>query len=47
LVSDACLFIHKKKNSFIFFHVDDLIVVGQTERFEDLFLAHFPNSSAH
>lgn len=37
-VSDACLFIHKDKDSFIFFHVDDLIVVGQTERFKNLFL---------
>ncbi|KNZ55537.1 hypothetical protein VP01_2654g2 [Puccinia sorghi] len=46
-VSDACLFIHKDKESFIFFHVDDLIVVGQTERFEELFLDRFPNSSAH
>jgi hypothetical protein len=46
-VSDACLFIHSKKNSFIFFHVDDLIVVGQTDRFEKSFLARFPNSTAH
>jgi hypothetical protein len=38
-VLDACLFIHKDKNSFIFFHVDDLIVVGQTNIFKDLFLA--------
>jgi hypothetical protein len=45
--SDACLFIHKKKNSFIFFHVDDLIVVGQTDHFEKLFLKRFPNSTAH
>jgi hypothetical protein len=46
-VSDACLFIHKEKNSFIFFHVDDLIVVGQTEKFEEKFLNRFPNSTAH
>jgi hypothetical protein len=46
-VSDACLFIHKDKNSFIFFHVDDLIVVGRTERFEKQFLSRFPNSTAH
>jgi hypothetical protein len=46
-VSDACLFIHKNKNSSIFFHVDDLIVVGQVEAFEELFLLHFPNSTAH
>lgn len=46
-VLDACLFIHKDKNLFIFFHVDDLIVVGQIDKFEKLFLARFPNSSAH
>jgi hypothetical protein len=46
-VSDACLFIHKDKNSFIFFHVDDLVVVGRTEEFETLFLERFPNSTAH
>ncbi|KAI7939342.1 hypothetical protein MJO29_014078 [Puccinia striiformis f. sp. tritici] len=46
-VSDACLFIHKSKKSFIYFHVDDLIVVGQTEIFENLFLRRFPNSTAH
>jgi hypothetical protein len=46
-VSDACLFIHKNKNSFIYFHVDDLIVVGQIDKFENLFLQRFPNSSAH
>jgi hypothetical protein len=46
-ISDACLFIHKDKNSFIYFHVDDLIVVGQTEKFESLFLRRFPNSTAH
>ncbi|KNZ52226.1 hypothetical protein VP01_3643g2, partial [Puccinia sorghi] len=27
-ISDPCLFVHKEKNSFIFFHVDDLIVVA-------------------
>ncbi|KNZ57731.1 hypothetical protein VP01_2087g5 [Puccinia sorghi] len=46
-VSDACLFIHEEKNSFIFLHVDDLIVVGQTEAFEKLFLTRFSNSTAH
>ncbi|KNZ48178.1 hypothetical protein VP01_5855g1 [Puccinia sorghi] len=45
--SDACLLIHREKNSFIFFHIDDLIVVGQTEEFNTLFLDRFPNSSAH
>ncbi|KNZ55400.1 hypothetical protein VP01_2694g2 [Puccinia sorghi] len=45
--SDACLFIHHEKNSFIFFHVDDLIVVGRPDEFEELFLRRFPNSSAH
>ncbi|KNZ57541.1 hypothetical protein VP01_2131g2 [Puccinia sorghi] len=46
-ISDTCLFIHNNKNSFIFFHMDDLIVVGQTDEFEKLFLARFPNSMAH
>ncbi|KNZ52931.1 hypothetical protein VP01_3399g1 [Puccinia sorghi] len=46
-VSDACLFIHKEKTSFIFFHVDDLIVVGEPDAFEKLFLSRFPNSTAH
>ncbi|KNZ52146.1 hypothetical protein VP01_3675g1 [Puccinia sorghi] len=46
-LSDACLYIHKYKDSFIFFHVDDMIVVGCTDEFEDLFLKCFPNSSAH
>ncbi|KNZ64446.1 hypothetical protein VP01_10292g1, partial [Puccinia sorghi] len=46
-LSDACLYIHKDKDSFIFFHVDDMIVVGRTDEFEDLFLKRFPNSSAH
>jgi hypothetical protein len=45
--SDACLFIHKEKNSFIFFHINDLIVVGQVDQFKVLFLKHFPNSTAH
>ncbi|KNZ46977.1 hypothetical protein VP01_6780g1, partial [Puccinia sorghi] len=45
--SDVCLFIHKDKNSFIFFHVDDMIVVERTEEFQDLFLNQFPNSTAH
>lgn len=45
--SDACLFIHKNHNSFIFFHVDDLIVVGNIDFFEKAFLTRFPNSSAH
>jgi hypothetical protein len=47
LFSETCLFIHKSKNSFIFFHVDDLIVVGQIDQFEDQFLYRFPNSTAH
>ncbi|KNZ53185.1 hypothetical protein VP01_3314g3 [Puccinia sorghi] len=36
-----------RKNSFIFFHVDNLIIVGKTDKFERLFLARFPNYSAH
>ncbi|PLW56691.1 hypothetical protein PCANC_05107 [Puccinia coronata f. sp. avenae] len=46
-VSDACLFIHRNKELFIFFHVDDLIVVGKPDEFEELFLSRFPNSTAH
>ncbi|KNZ53204.1 hypothetical protein VP01_3307g1 [Puccinia sorghi] len=46
-ISDACLFTHKNKHSFIFFHVNDLIVVGKTQEFKDLFLRRFPNSTAH
>jgi hypothetical protein len=46
-VSDACLFIHQDKNSFIFFHVDNLIVVGQVNQFETSFLTLFPNFTAH
>ncbi|POW01580.1 hypothetical protein PSTT_12373 [Puccinia striiformis] len=45
--ADPCLFIHNNKDSFIFFHVDDLVVVGQVNSFEKLFLTRFPNSSAH
>ena len=41
------MFIHFKKNSFIFFHVDDLIVGGQTDVFEELLLKHFPNLTSH
>ncbi|KNZ50918.1 hypothetical protein VP01_4177g2 [Puccinia sorghi] len=45
--ADPCLFIHKNKHSFIFFHVDDLIVIGDFNNFEDLFLKRFPNSTTH
>ncbi|KAI7934024.1 hypothetical protein MJO29_016595 [Puccinia striiformis f. sp. tritici] len=45
--SDPCLYIHNDGNSFIFFHVDDLIVVGNVEVFEELFMNRFPNSTAH
>ncbi|KNZ46416.1 hypothetical protein VP01_7296g1, partial [Puccinia sorghi] len=45
--ADPCLFIHKNKGSFIFFHVDNLIFVGDINNFEDLFLKLFPNSTAH
>ncbi|KNZ49327.1 hypothetical protein VP01_5083g2, partial [Puccinia sorghi] len=44
---DPCLFIHKDSDSFFFFHVDNLIVAGKVQAFEDLFLLQFPNSSAH
>ncbi|KAH9441023.1 hypothetical protein Pst134EB_033194 [Puccinia striiformis f. sp. tritici] len=45
--SDPCLFIHRNKGSYIFFHVDNLIVVGDVENFEKHFLSRFPNSTAH
>ncbi|KNZ48580.1 hypothetical protein VP01_5558g1, partial [Puccinia sorghi] len=45
--SDPCLFSHKDRDSFVLFHVDDLIVAGKVDVFEDLFLLQFPNSSAH
>ncbi|KNZ47546.1 hypothetical protein VP01_6320g1 [Puccinia sorghi] len=47
ITANPCVFIHKDKHSIIFFHVDDLIVVGEVNQFEELFLARFPNSSAH
>ncbi|KNZ57600.1 hypothetical protein VP01_2117g1 [Puccinia sorghi] len=46
-IYNACLFMYKDKNSFIFFHVDDIIVIGRTEEFQQQFLTWFPNSSAH
>ncbi|KNZ58327.1 hypothetical protein VP01_1951g3 [Puccinia sorghi] len=45
--SDPCLFIHNDKHTHIFFHVDDLLVVGNVDAFEALFLNRFPNSTAH
>jgi transposase InsO family protein len=45
--ADPCVFIHKNKQSFLFFHVDDLFVTGNVDQFENLFLKRFPNSSAH
>lgn len=46
-IADPCLFIHKNKMSFIFFHVDELIVIGDVKHFEKNFLQWFPDSSAH
>ncbi|PLW25210.1 hypothetical protein PCASD_24627 [Puccinia coronata f. sp. avenae] len=45
--SGPCLFIHNDHTSIIFFHIDDLVVVGNVEAFEALFLNRFPNSTAH
>ncbi|PLW31332.1 hypothetical protein PCANC_19617 [Puccinia coronata f. sp. avenae] len=45
--ADPCLFIHNDRKTFIFFHVDDLLVVGEVDSFKELFLKRFPNSSAH
>ncbi|KNZ47851.1 hypothetical protein VP01_6098g1, partial [Puccinia sorghi] len=44
---NPCLYIHKSKKSFIFFRVDDLIVIGDFNTFESVFLKLFPNSSTH
>jgi hypothetical protein len=35
------------QKTFIFFHVDNLLEVGDAESFEEIFLKRFPNSSAH
>ncbi|KNZ62369.1 hypothetical protein VP01_127g7 [Puccinia sorghi] len=45
--ADPCVYIHKDKHSVIFFHVDDLVVVGKVDDFEKQFLNRFPNSTAH
>ncbi|KNZ46847.1 hypothetical protein VP01_68g8 [Puccinia sorghi] len=45
--SDPCLYINRDRNSIIFFHVDNLVVVGNVDAFEALFLNRFPNSTAH
>ncbi|KNZ47182.1 hypothetical protein VP01_6624g1, partial [Puccinia sorghi] len=45
--SDPCLFSHQDGDSFVFFHVDDLIVAGKVDGFQEMFLSRFPNSSAH
>ncbi|KNZ49955.1 hypothetical protein VP01_4672g1 [Puccinia sorghi] len=45
--SDPCLFIHRNKKSFIFFHVDNLVVMDDVENFGTAFLKRFPNSSGH
>lgn len=44
---DPCLYIGKDKGSVIFFHVDDLLVAGDVDRFKKAFLSKFNNSSAH
>ncbi|KNZ59604.1 hypothetical protein VP01_1696g3 [Puccinia sorghi] len=46
-IVDPCLFIQKDKKSFIFLHVDDLVVIGDFKSFEEDFLLRFPNSLAH
>jgi hypothetical protein len=45
--SNPCVFIHKEKKSFIFFHVDNLVVIREVNKFEHCFLKQFPNSLAH
>lgn len=46
-IADPCLFIHEVQHTFLFFHVDNLLVAGEVQKFEDQFLLRFPNSSAH
>ncbi|KNZ55648.1 hypothetical protein VP01_2623g5 [Puccinia sorghi] len=45
--SNPCLFIFNDKHTHIFFHIDKLLVVGNVDAFEALFLNRFPNSTAH
>ncbi|KNZ56494.1 hypothetical protein VP01_238g1 [Puccinia sorghi] len=47
IFSTICVYIHSNKNYVLFFHIDDLIVAGDVDEFESLFLKRFPNSTAH
>ncbi|KNZ45299.1 hypothetical protein VP01_827g1 [Puccinia sorghi] len=44
---DPCLYICDDKISMVFFHVDDLILVGPGNNFEREFVIRFSNSSCH
>lgn len=45
--SDPCLYLNPQNKSILFFHVDDLILVGTGNNFAEEFLKRFPNSSHH
>jgi hypothetical protein len=45
--ANPCLLIHIDQKSYVFFHVNDLLVVGDIDGFKEFFLKWFPNSSAH
>jgi hypothetical protein len=45
--SDPCRYVHNDKHTYIFFHVDDLVVFGNVDAFETLFLNQFLNLTVH
>ncbi|KNZ62497.1 hypothetical protein VP01_1263g6 [Puccinia sorghi] len=45
--SDPCLYVCNDGVSFIFFHVDDLVLVGSGNDFKEKFAARFSNSACH
>ena len=45
--TDPCLYKTKDGESILFFHVDDMIIVGFGDDFESKFKDRFPNSSSH
>lgn len=45
--SDACVFYNKITPSYLYLHVDDLVVAGDVDAFQTAFLERFPESAAH
>lgn len=45
--SDPCLYLHADNITALFFHVDDLVVVGDADGFKAKFLDRFKDSLAH